>query len=66
MNRPKVTSKLYRALLEISALRDEVRALACEMTPDTESRYLLRLDLLEAAAVRLADQCEQGGDARSH
>ena len=66
MNRPKTASKLYRALFEISALRDEVRALACEMPEQTESRYLLRLDLLEAAAVRLADACEQRGDRRSH
>jgi hypothetical protein len=66
MNRPKMTSKLYRALLEMSALRDEVRALAGEMTQETESRYLSRLDLLEAAAVRLADQCERRGGTRSH
>jgi len=66
MNRPTMASKLYRALFEISALRDQVRALACEMTQDTESRYLLRLDLLEAAAVRLVDEREQRGGARAH
>ena len=66
MNRPMVTSKLYRALFEISALRDEVRALACEMTQEIESGYLARLDLLEAAAVRLVDECEQRGGTRSH
>jgi len=66
MNRPKMTSELYRALFEIPALRHEIRALACETTQYTESRYLLRLDLLEAAAGRLVDQCEQRGDARSH
>lgn len=59
-----LTAKLYRALFEISALRDEVRAL--EMAPDSESRYLVRLALLEAAAVRLADEYEQRDDVRSH
>ena len=66
MNRPMVASKLYRALLEISALRDEVRALGGEMTQEIESGYLSRLDLLEAAVVRLVDQCEQRGGTRSH
>jgi hypothetical protein len=66
MSRPASTSKLSAALFEISALRDEVRALACELTLASESRYRSRLELLEAAAVRLMDECEQRGHTRSH
>ncbi len=66
MSHPTVNAKLYRALFEISALRDEVRALACEMSQEIQSGYLSRLDLLEAAAVRLADECEQRGGTCSH
>jgi len=29
--------------------------------PDTESRYLLRLDLLRAPAMRLSHECERRG-----
>ena len=58
--------KLYRALFDISTLRDEVRALACEMAPEDESRLLRRLDLLEVTAVRLIDESELDRRVASH
>jgi len=58
--------KLYRALFDISTLRNEVRALACEMTRERELRFLLRLDLLEEAAVRLVDESELRRKVQSH
>ena len=66
MKRPAMTQKLYRALFEISTLRNEVRALAAEMVPADESRFLFRLDLLEAAAVRLVDESELHRRVPSH
>jgi hypothetical protein len=66
MNRRVMTSKLYRALFEISALRKEVRALAGEIPEAAESRYLSQLDLLEAAAARLADGCDRRDRSASH
>ena len=61
-----MTRKLYAALFEIATLRDEVRALSSEMTGIDESRFLSRLDFIEAAAVRLVDDCEQRRRVASH
>ncbi|HEX8254069.1 MAG TPA: hypothetical protein VF846_13060 [Thermoanaerobaculia bacterium] len=52
-----MTEKLYRALFQISTLRDEVRALRCESGSVDDSRFLMHLDVLEAAAVSLIDCC---------
>jgi hypothetical protein len=61
-----VTQKLYDALFGISTLRQEVSALAAEMTRRDESRFLVRLGLLEAAAIRLIDESELHGRVSSH
>ncbi len=58
--------QLYAALFAIATLRDEVRALSSEMTSIDESRFLSRLDFLQAAAVRLVDDCEQRRRVCSH
>ncbi len=66
MKSSATTQKLYRALFDISTLRDEIRALSCNMRRTDESRFLLRVDFLEAAAVRLVDHSEQHRRVSSH
>ena len=60
------TGPLYRALFGLSALRDEIRALAPEMTPADQSRLLYRVEILEAAAVELVDEYEQRARIAEH
>jgi hypothetical protein len=66
MNGAAMTRKLYDALFEIATLRDEVRTLSSDMTSDDQSRFLFRLDFLEATAVRLADDTDQHLRVSSH
>ena len=61
-----MTRKLYGALFEIPALRDEVRALGSEMSSIDQARFLLQLELLEATAVRLVPETERCLRVASH
>jgi len=61
-----MTRKLYGALFEIPALRDEIRALSSETSSIDQARFLLQLDLLEATAVRLVAETEQCFRVASH
>ena len=61
-----MTQRLYRALFGLSALRDEIRALAGEMSPADQSRFLFRVKLLEVTAVELVNQYERQASIASH
>jgi hypothetical protein len=55
---PRLLPKTYRALMEISLLRDTVSELQREIAEAEAARYLSRLEHLESEAARLLDQIE--------
>jgi hypothetical protein len=58
LSRRPVLPKLYSALLKISLLRDEVRAIGDDLEDAETARYMARIHELEAQAVRLLDRVE--------
>jgi hypothetical protein len=54
--------KVYRALFDISALRDEVGSL----TADDAERFIHRIDHLEAQALQLIDRFETQHHVSAH
>jgi len=64
--RRPLLSLLYGALLDIDSLRATVDELRPEVGPGDAERFLLRLELIESAAVRLLGQVEGSRVAVSH
>lgn len=66
MKRAAMTLTLYDALFRMVSLRDEIRALTSQSAARDRARFLIRLDALEAATVRLLDEAEENRRVSSH
>jgi hypothetical protein len=65
MKRPSVP-KLYGTLFEISAMREQVRALGVDPTDYAAARFLSRLQEVETQAIRLLEHIETNRGVVTH
>lgn len=66
MKRAAMALTLYDALFRMVSLRDEIRALTSQSAARDRARFLIRLDAVEAATVRLLDEAEEDRRVSSH
>jgi hypothetical protein len=67
MKRPKLMPKVYRALADITLLRDDLNDSSnADMPESEEQRLLLRLQVLETAALHILDHFERQHEITAH
>ena len=59
MKHAPIVPTLYRALMTMSVLRDEVNGFGGDLEDAQAARYMARIQELEAKALRLLDNVEQ-------
>ena len=66
MTKRPVVPNLYRALFDISLMRDEVTGLRAELADADTARLLSRLDSVERVALRLIEAVETRAKVVAH
>ena len=66
MKKRRVVPNLYRALFDISLMRDEVTGLRAELADADTARLLSRLDSVERVALRLIEAVETRAKVAAH
>lgn len=62
----KLVPTVYRALLDLSTMRQQVTGLRGSMPDADTARFLARLDAVEGVALQLLDRAERGHDVTAH
>ena len=66
MKKRPVVPNLYRALFDISLMRDEVTGLRAELADTEAARLLSRLESVERVALRLIEDVESRAKVAAH